>query len=71
MRIMSWNVAGLRACISKGFYDSVKQIDADVICLQEVKATPEQVDIDLPGYTQIWNPASRKEIGSASCRERV
>lgn len=60
MRIMSWNVAGLRACISKGFYDSVKQIDADVICLQEVKATPEQVDVDLPGYTQIWNSASRK-----------
>ncbi len=60
MKIMSWNVAGLRACIRKGFYDVVQKVDPDVICVQEVKATPNQLDLELPGYIVIWNPAERK-----------
>lgn len=61
MRIVSWNVAGLRACIRKGFYDVVAELDADVYCLQEVKATSEQLSIvdDLPSYSVIWNPADK------------
>lgn len=61
MKILSWNVAGLRACIRKGFYDVIGQINPDVICLQEVKAQPHQVDLnsELPEYTAIWNPAEK------------
>jgi len=59
--MMSWNVAGLRACIRKGFYESVRLVDADMVCLQEVKAFPNQIDIerDLPEYISFWNPADR------------
>ena len=50
MKLVSWNVNGLRACLGKGFLDFAKQSDADVICLQETKLQPEQVDFELPGY---------------------
>lgn len=60
MRIMSWNVAGLRACLKKGFADVVDAYDPDVICLQEVKAFPSQVDLTrLGNYIPVWNPAKR------------
>jgi len=60
MKIISWNVNGLRACVKKGFMDFASSSDADVICLQEVRALPGQVDIDLPGYTMFWYPALKK-----------
>lgn len=60
MRLISWNVNGLRACITKGFYDFAADIDADVISVQETKMQPGQVDVDLPGYSQFWNSAERK-----------
>lgn len=60
MRLISWNVNGLRACIGKGFYDFARDINADMICLQETKMQPGQADIDLPGYQQFWNSAQRK-----------
>jgi len=60
MKLVSWNVNGLRACIKKGFLDFAANSDADVICLQEVRALPEQVEIDLPGYTMLWNPALKR-----------
>lgn len=60
MRLISWNVNGLRACINKGFYDFAQNVDADIICVQETKMQPEQADIELAGYQQFWNSAQRK-----------
>lgn len=59
MRIVSWNVAGLRACIRKGFHESMNELNPDIICLQEVKATKEQVDLNMPGYLSVWNSAKK------------
>ena len=50
MRLVSWNVNGLRACVTKGFADTFRALDADIFCLQETKAQPHQVELDLPGY---------------------
>ncbi len=58
--LISWNVNGLRAVIKKGFLDFVQEQDADVICLQEIKAMKEQVDLDLPQYHRYWNSAVKK-----------
>ena len=60
MKLISWNVNGLRACLKKGFADFAVQSGADIICLQEVRALPEQVELDIPGYSMLWNPALRK-----------
>ena len=60
MKLISWNVNGLRACIKKGFFESMSSLDADVICLQETKMQPDQVDFDVPGYYQYWNSADKK-----------
>jgi len=60
MKIISWNVNGIRAVLNKGFPDFVKQENPDIICLQEIKAYPHQVEKILPGYGhQIWNPAQK------------
>ena len=55
MRLISWNVNGLRACLNKGFLDFCALADADVICLQETKMRPEQADFPLEGYYRFWN----------------
>ncbi len=60
MKLISWNVNGLRACIKKGFYDFLAREDADCVCLQETKMQPGQADIDTPGYLQYWNSAEKK-----------
>lgn len=60
MKIVSWNVAGFRACLKKGFRDFFKQVDADIICLQEVKATKEQYDFHPSGYYEYLNVAEKK-----------
>lgn len=57
LRLVSWNVAGLRACIKKGFHEAMGRLDPDIICLQEVKAFPNQVTLNLPDYHAYWNPA--------------
>ena len=59
MRLVSWNVNGLRACLNKGFLDFCAFAGADVICLQETKMRPEQADFDLPGYHRYWNSADK------------
>ncbi len=59
MRLISWNVNGLRSCLSKGFLDFCAFADADVICLQETKMRPEQAEFDLPGYHRFWNSADK------------
>lgn len=60
MRLISWNVNGIRACVEKGFLDSFQKLDADVFCIQESKLQAGQIDLDLPGYYQYWNYAEKK-----------
>ena len=60
MKLISWNVNGLRACVTKGFMDFFQEIDADIFCLQETKLQPVQIELDLPGYHQYWNSAVKK-----------
>ena len=60
MKFISWNVNGIRACVTKGFLDFFKQIDADIFCLQETKLQEGQINLDLEGYHQYWNYAEKK-----------
>ncbi|HOE12507.1 MAG TPA: exodeoxyribonuclease III [bacterium] len=60
MKLISWNINGIRAVLAKGFLDFVKTAQPDVLCLQETRATPDQVDLSLPGYFAYWNPAEKK-----------
>ncbi len=60
MKYASWNVNGLRACVGKGFMDYLLASDADALCLQETKLQPGQIQLDTPGYTQIWLSADKK-----------
>lgn len=60
MRFVSWNVNGLRACITKGFEDSFKALDADFFCLQETKLQEGQTDLKFEGYDSYWNYAEKK-----------
>lgn len=60
MKLISWNVNGLRAVVNKGFMDFFNEINADVFCLQETKMQPDQLTLDLPGYHQYFNSAVRK-----------
>ena len=60
MKLVSWNVNGLRACAKKGFFDYFQRADADVFCLQETKMQPHQAEIETPGYFQYWNSAEKK-----------
>ena len=60
MKLISWNVNGLRACVGKGFADFVASADPDMLCLQETKLQAGQIDLDLPGYHQFWNYADKK-----------
>ena len=59
MKLISWNVNGIRSVLTKGFADWLERVDADVVCLQETKARPEQVPHDFAGYEVVWNPAVR------------
>jgi exodeoxyribonuclease-3 len=70
MRLVSWNVNGLRAVLQKGFLDFVKEIDADIICLQETKAQPYQIDLELEGYHQYYHSALRKGYSSTAIYTR-
>ena len=60
MKLISWNVNGLRAVMGKGFLDSFNDLDADIFCLQETKLQAGQIDLELPGYHQYWNYAEKK-----------
>lgn len=60
MKLISWNVNGLRACVGKGFMEYFEAADADVFCLQEIKLQAGQIDLPLPGYHQYWNYAVKK-----------
>ena len=71
LKLISWNVNGLRACLNKGFMDFFNQIDADVVCLQETKMQPGQVELDLPGYRQYWHSAVKKGYSGTAVFSRV
>ena len=60
MKLISWNVNGLRACIQKGFLDFFHETDADIFCIQESKLQEGQIDLPLPGYFSYWNYAKKK-----------
>lgn len=60
MKLISWNVNGIRACMQKGFEDFFKQADADIFCLQETKLQAGQLELELAGYHQYWNYAVKK-----------
>ena len=60
MKLISWNVNGLRACMQKGFPDFFEAIHADMFCLQETKLQAGQIDLQFPGYEQYWNYAEKK-----------
>ena len=60
MKLISWNVNGIRACLNKGFEDFFKQIDSDIFCVQETKCQIGQVDLNFEGYESYWNSAEKK-----------
>ena len=60
MKLVSWNVNGLRAVMGKGFMDSFNALSADIFCLQETKLSEGQIELNLPGYEQYWNYAEKK-----------
>ena len=60
MKLVSWNVNGIRAALKKGFMDFFNDIDADIFCLQEIKLSEGQLDLELDGYYQYWNYAEKK-----------
>lgn len=60
MKLVSWNVNGIRACVRKGFLDYFQQVDADIFCIQEIKLQENQISLELDGYHQFWNYAERK-----------
>ncbi|PZW92893.1 exodeoxyribonuclease-3 [Lachnoanaerobaculum umeaense] len=59
-KMISWNVNGLRAAVTKGFLDFFRDIDADIFCIQESKLSEGQIELDLPGYYDYWNYAAKK-----------
>ena len=60
MKLISWNVNGIRACLTKGFMDFFNEVDADIFCIQESKVSAGQVELEMPGYHQYWNYAEKK-----------
>ncbi len=71
MRLISWNVNGLRAVLNKGFIDIFQELNADIFCLQETKMQPGQAEIELPGYTQYWNSAEKKGYSGTAVFTRI
>ena len=60
MKLISWNVNGIRACVNKNFMEFFNEVDADIFCLQETKLQENQIDLNLDGYHQYWNYAKKK-----------
>ena len=71
MRLISWNVNGIRACVQKGFLDFFKEVDADVFCIQESKLQAGQINLELEGYHQYWNYAERKGYSGTAIFTKV
>ncbi len=71
MRLISWNVNGLRACIQKGFFDFFHAVEADCFCLQETKLQDGQIQLELPEYYQYWNYAQKKGYSGTAVFSRL
>lgn len=71
MKLISWNVNGIRSVLGKGFPDFMSSADADILCLQETKARPEQVAATFPGYEVFWNPADRPGYSGTATLTKV
>ena len=71
MKLISWNVNGIRAILKKGFVQTLGELDADIVCLQEVKANPEQVALEIKDYRHFWNPAERRGYSGTVILTRV
>ena len=71
MKLISWNVNGLRACAQKGFAEAFATLDADVFCLQETKMQAGQLDLQFPGYESYWNYAEKKGYSGTAVYTRV
>ena len=71
LKLISWNVNGLRAVVGKGFMDIFNELDADIFCLQETKLQAGQIELDLPGYEQYWNYAERKGYSGTAVFTRI
>ena len=70
MKLISWNVNGLRACVDKGFADAFKALDADFFCLQETKMQAGQLDLEFEGYRSYWNYAEKKGYSGTAIYSR-
>ena len=66
MKLISWNVNGIRACVGKNFMEFFNEVDADIFCLQETKLQENQIDLQLEGYYQYWNYAKKKGYSGTS-----
>lgn len=71
MKLISWNVNGLRACVGKGFFDFFRQEDADIYCLGETKMQQGQAEINTEGYHQYWNSAEKKGYSGTAIFTKV
>ncbi len=71
MKMISWNVNGLRAVVGKGFVDIFNSLDADIVCLQETKLQEGQIDLSFEGYAQYWNYAVKKGYSGTAIFTRV
>lgn len=71
MKLISWNVNGIRACVTKGFLEIFKELDADIFCLQETKVSEGQIQLDLEGYHQYWNYAEKKGYSGTALFSKV
>lgn len=71
MKLVSWNVNGLRAVMNKGFMDIFSELDADIFCLQETKLQAGQIEMELPGYEQFFNYAERKGYSGTAVFSKI
>jgi exodeoxyribonuclease III len=71
MKLISWNVNGIRACVKKGFLDYFNEVNADIFCIQESKLQEGQIVLDLPQYEQYWNYAERKGYSGTAVFTRI
>lgn len=71
MKLISWNVNGLRACVQKGFLDYFKEVNADIFCLQETKLQEGQIDLKLDGYYDYWNYAEKKGYSGTAIFSKI
>lgn len=71
MKLISWNVNGIRACVVKGFEEFFNNIDADVFCIQETKCQPDQIDLEFDGYYSFWNSAEKKGYSGTAIFSKI